>query len=104
MKIPMKLPLISLSMIAKISPPTKFLVSDPSRNILIVEESSEEKKLSLAVQIEGKEHGTDLSYKLIEKYDLMKKIEEGIPLSSYSKDYVKRDIGAEFQVRKWICE
>jgi len=50
------------------------------------------------IQVEGKEYGTDLSYKYIEKYDSLKKIEAGIPLSNYLKDYKKRDLSVEFQV------
>ena len=61
-------------------------------------EVEEKEKALNSVQIEGREYGTDYSYKMIERYDLVKKIEEGIPLSSYLQDYPARDISSEFQV------
>ena len=72
--------------------------SSPAGKIFMRNEIENEEEEKDIVQIEGKEHGTDLSYKLVEKYDLMKKIEEGVPIDKYIQEYVKRDIAAEFQV------
>jgi hypothetical protein len=54
--------------------------------------------------IEGPEPTQDISYKLIEKHQILQEIEKGIPTATYLQQYPKRALDKEFQLLQKLTE
>ena len=54
--------------------------------------------------IEGPEPSQDLSYKWVLKFDNVREVEKGVPLSEFSESMSCRELDAEFRLLRKLTE